>query len=320
MKIKVLGCWMAWAGLAGLGVAAGCGNTDSQIGFHGGAVNGEACMPIGATSPASDGCNTCTCGADGKWGCTLKFCDTPCNNGESRPSPDGCNTCTCMQNQWACTAKACVCTPGETKPAGDGCNTCTCSADHQWACTLLGCTACTPGQTKPAPDGCNTCTCSADGQQWACTDIACPVCMPGQTKPAGDGCNTCGCRDGRWACTLINCDCPAPRPPSDAQACDTVMVWAKRPPQATPVWGASCCLYNTACQAPDGWATFQSQQECQAAPQCPAPAPEDGRSCPPVTVYAKDPASGACCFYSDPCRAPMNWKTYSTEDECKAGP
>jgi hypothetical protein len=33
-------------------------------------------------------------------------------------------------------------------------------------------------------------------------------------------------------------------------------------------------------------------------------------------VYARDPATGICCFYSDPCRAPQGWPRFNSEAEC----
>lgn len=63
-----------------------------------------------------------------------------CVEGESREAEDGCNTCTCMADgSWACTERACqtMCTPGET--SFDGCNTCQCDEDGMWLCTKIYC-------------------------------------------------------------------------------------------------------------------------------------------------------------------------------------
>jgi hypothetical protein len=252
MKMRFICSGIALAGFSTLAVGAGCGHTDSPIGFQGGVLNGQECGPIGSTAPASDGCNTCKCGGDHRWGCTLTDCSVRC-------------------------------TDGQTKPAGDGCNTCTCSPNHEWVCTL---TVCPP-----------------------------PVCTPGETKLVGGGCNACVCQsNGQWSCTVDPCNCPAPRTLPMGTVCAAVTAYARNPA------GPECCFYGYSCYAPEGWVTFNSLQECLAAPQCPAPAPDDGRVCPQVIVYAKDPASGACCSYSDPCRAPTNWKTYLNEGECKVGP
>ena len=74
MKMKAFCSWVAWAGLMGLAAASGCGNNDSKIGEQGGAANGESCGRVGATTLARDGCNTCTCSADGSIGCTKIGC------------------------------------------------------------------------------------------------------------------------------------------------------------------------------------------------------------------------------------------------------
>ena len=55
---------------------------------------------------------------------------------------------------------------------------------------------------------------------------------------------------------------------------------------------------------------------CQAT--CPAPAAADpGVNCPAVIAYGKDPASGLCCMYSDPCHVPAGWTQYYSEQECE---
>jgi hypothetical protein len=85
---------------------------------------------IGASFPAADGCNTCSCTEEGV-ACTLIAClpkpqpdagagdagpaPVSCEHGgktyadgESFPSTDGCNTCTCSQAGVACTKRACL--------------------------------------------------------------------------------------------------------------------------------------------------------------------------------------------------------------------
>jgi len=282
--------WGGWfgAGLLGIVVAGGCGHSDTQVGSVNGPVAGGACGTAGTTLPAGDGCNTCTCGSNGHWACTLEACGG--------------------------------CTKGDSKPAGDGCNTCTCQADGSWACTLLGCVDCTPGTTKPAGDGCNTCSCTDTGT-WACTEKACSACNPGDTKPSDDGCNTCACSaGGQWLCTLRACaspdagQCPAARPAAPGTACLAVVTWAK-----DPVTG-SCCQYGDPCSTPEAWMTYNTSDECSAAAACPPPAtPDPGVSCPAIVAYAKDPSSGVCCTYGDPCRAPKGWKVYHDAASCSAG-
>ncbi len=149
------------------------------------------------------------------------------------------------------------CTDGATRPAGDGCNTCVCS-EGDWACTQIACEpVCNEGDVKPAGDGCNTCSCF-DGE-WACTRMACE-CTDGETKVAGDGCNTCTCGGGAWLCTEKACgpiDCPPPREIDGG--CPAVEGVARNPRTGT------CCLYGTACTAPEDWPMYPSVDSCEAA-------------------------------------------------------
>jgi|GEM_PF-3018122 len=50
-------------------------------------------------------------------------------------------------------------------------------------------------------------------------------------------------------------------------------------------------------------------------PVCPAPRQYQG-PCGQVVVWAKDPETGICCPYSNPCTAPSGWMTYFSEAEC----
>jgi hypothetical protein len=178
---------------------------------------------VGARFPETNGCNTCTCEADGQVACTLLGC-VAMDGGSSA----------------GCTYGGQHHEPGARFPALDGCNTCSCEADGQVGCTLLGCAAmdagssgCTYGgqhyghaASFPALDGCNSCSCTTEGV--ACTDAAClprdggaaPVCQyggqgyaAGANFPALDGCNTCTCGEGGVVgCTKKGC------PPNDGGA------------------------------------------------------------------------------------------------------
>ena len=92
-------------------------------------------------SPTGDG-QSCTYG-----GATAKV-------GDRFPAPDGCNTCTCTAEGAACTEMGCVAdagppqgcaynarqvSVGETFPSPDGCNTCSCQADGSVVCTKRAC-------------------------------------------------------------------------------------------------------------------------------------------------------------------------------------
>ena len=65
-----------------------------------------------------------------------------------------------------------------------------------------------------------------------------------------------------------------------------------------------------------GCAAGASQTSGSQAAQCP-----DGRNserpCPAITVWAKDPDTGACCRYKNPCAPPVAWKTFPTKEACE---
>lgn len=52
-------------------------------------------------------------------------------------------------------------------------------------------------------------------------------------------------------------DCPPPR--QTGEICPQVVVWAKNPQTGT------CCQYGTPCNAPEGWTTYNTEEECKAA-------------------------------------------------------
>ena len=52
-----------------------------------------------------------------------------------------------------------------------------------------------------------------------------------------------------------------------------------------------------------------------SAPECPRPQRYEG-GCIQVIVWAKDPVTGICCEYPNPCSAPTGWQTYSTASAC----
>lgn len=300
----------------------GC-NTCTCTDGNGWACTEKACGPEPVCVPGTtrpDDCNSCFCSEDGQWQCTLIDCapEPVCDLGAERASDDGCNTCTCTESGWACTDRACnpdptTCTVGERRPADDGCNTCTCTEDGGWACTELACAPkCTPGEQQIGADGCNTCTCLESGD-WACTKKACPTeCTPGETKQVD--CNTCGCTDdGLWACTLIGCnECPGPTTSNrPADLCAQVVTWAKDPNSG------ACCQYGTPCSAPAGWKQFGTEDACEKAATCPAPTTSFAPGgCSAVVIWAKDPASGSCCQYPDPCSAPEGWEQFYSSEEC----
>jgi hypothetical protein len=160
----------------------------------------------GVSIPAGDGCNTCSCGADGQVACTLIGCVDAGSDGTPRDVV-GDFTCTAEGCGGFCTYEGIVYPAGATIPALDGCNTCACTANGV-ACTEKACIdagqpgSCTyagkaypVGATFSATDGCNTCSCSTAGV--ACTKVACldgggadrgttGVCTPGQDQTCNE--------------------------------------------------------------------------------------------------------------------------------------
>jgi hypothetical protein len=124
-----------------------------------------------------------------------------------------------------------------------------------------------PGSQAPSMDGCNTCSCS-DGN-WSCTEEGCNAECEEGTR-SGD-CNQCSCADGVWNCTLEVCipddpgdpgdpeECPAPQDPPPDLVCTAVVVYAQSPDTGL------CCEYGSPCVAPEGWETFNTEEECLGA-------------------------------------------------------
>lgn len=54
-----------------------------------------------------------------------------------------------------------------------------------------------------------------------------------------------------------------------------------------------------------------------SAPECPKPRRFSG-GCIQVITYAKNPVTGTCCEYPNPCSAPEGWATYTSASECAA--
>lgn len=175
--------------------------------------NGQTCnydgrdAAVGDVFTSSDGCNTCTCAADGAY-CTEMAC-----------APDG------GADAGVCAYNGKVYNPGDSFPSSDGCNSCGCSEDGRVPCTKKACVTDCSGPkacSGPAP-GAPTILC-ADGTTagpkcadiggtcgWTFTECSCQG-APGHK--AGDtwqqDCSTCDCDSaGMVACTASACACPA---------------------------------------------------------------------------------------------------------------
>src|SRR6478609_3764076 len=92
-------------GVAALVAAVGCSAVGQDPGE--GCVYGGVSHPTGAVFKSTDGCNTCSCDAQGQVACTLAAClgdggSASCEYGgqsypvgASFPSTQGCNSCSC---------------------------------------------------------------------------------------------------------------------------------------------------------------------------------------------------------------------------------
>jgi hypothetical protein len=177
----------------------------------------------GDSFPATDGCNTCTCGTNGLVGCTKIACpvDT-CEYdgkvypaGDSFPANDGCNTCSCQPGGLvACTKMFCgntcnyngqVYTAGATFPASDGCNTCTCDASGSVGCTEMACICNPTAEWYRDYIGTSSTVC-------AVIKFTCPV----NTTYFSNDCG-CGCEQAASCPEWLNCMPPTPTPCSDMQ-------------------------------------------------------------------------------------------------------
>jgi hypothetical protein len=186
----------------------------------------------------------------------------PCTEGSTKTAADGCNTCTCnADGEWSCTSETCApeCEPGETMPASDNCNICTCDTNGQWQCSQEICQGCNPGEVMPPPDDC--CSCSNAGE-WECTETPCSKsCEEGDTKEKGDGCNTCACNTNQeWVCTEQVCPEGADCPPAAENTCEKKVFWGKN------LVTGSCCEYDSACSIPNGLEKFAALNDCEDAP------------------------------------------------------
>jgi len=270
-----------------------------------------------------------------------------CADGATRPAEDGCNSCTCIEGSWACTDAACACPAPTTQETGCNAVVVWAKAPATGECCMYGTAceapvgwpqyysafecenACVEGETRRAQDGCNTCECMTDNT-WACTDIACdPVrtCATDKdcvvsgcsgeicaVEPIGTTCEwreeyacyapeitNCGCNQGTcgWAVTPELESCLG-----DVQSCTPGEV-------KTDDDGCNSCFCND-----DGtWAC--TDRACYTA--CPtAGIAAPGQVCDDAIVYARDPLTGVCCEYPDSCGPPPDWETFGDLQSCTA--
>lgn len=232
-------------------------------------ADGKAYSAGDSAIAAGDGCNTCTCNADGTLACTEMACPTPCDfdgklhqPGATFAAADGCNTCECTADGTVvCTETACP-PPCQGAPLCDqplimGCVADpVCNPDGSWDCVVsCECGGATGIPECPAPPtGCFFTGPYCDGQQWTCGDLYCDGCQSQPDVCVDPGIAGCWaepwCDGFNWTC-IVNCDPCA----------------MEVPPFCTPM-SADCMSYPY-CDPMYGWLCYE---ECPM-PGCPDPPP-----------------------------------------------
>lgn len=138
-------------------------------------------QPHGASFPAGDGCNTCSCN-NGAVTCTTLSCGTKCNgNADCAIRTQICINGFC-KTPLTCQYNGAEYAHGASFPAGDGCNTCSCN-NGAVGCSKIGCIKpCTAHKDCSSTEYCALAlgVCTGQGQCKAkpqsCTNLLDPVC------------------------------------------------------------------------------------------------------------------------------------------------
>ncbi len=143
------------------------------------AADAEQCDPSLTCTPLPDVADAAICA-------TCSYEGRPLQVNETTPAIDGCNTCTCEASGAVnCTRIACLETcyyfgenylQGDSFPSYDGCNSCGCGDEALISCTKIGCTTC-PDNSEPVScfvQPCSVSTCEVEGA--VCVDDYCGGC------------------------------------------------------------------------------------------------------------------------------------------------
>lgn len=220
---------IAWSCLA---LTAGC-SVDVVVDLGVCTQDGES-YDAGETFLAADGCNTCSCAADGTIGCTQLGCGTVCiapDGSEHQPGEVfqvDCTTCTCDAATLAVVCDDKICGVCETTPLDcpqPGAPDCyaqpACDPNTGWYCETI-CTGCMnePPPICEAPMGCYWDGPYCDpGGSWTCGNLTCDTCVVDPAPDCGPGfypvCDSMGwyCLPNS-VCGPVAPDCPPPMMPA----------------------------------------------------------------------------------------------------------
>ena len=170
----------------------------------------------GARFPASDGCNSCSCEADGSVACTLIGCQNECGALQSQYAAalERAKKCNPKSHSIHCQATAAATLPCGCSTPVDAVNTeaiselSALSEQANSACGEALCAPCVPPRPGTCSDAgrCEDAPFSEEPAKAACKvgDVVYPNGFTG--VPDLDGCNTCTCSDGALsACTKVGC-------------------------------------------------------------------------------------------------------------------
>ena len=229
---------------------------------------------------SQDGCNDCSCQADGQVACTLRACAPP-----PPSTPKACAGITglqCAKDEYCEFAPDAACgaadQTGLCRPKVQICPTIylpVCGCDdktYSSACTAAAagvsvasqteCAAATGcdyggahhaiGETYPSEDGCNTCTCEKDGTS-ACTEKAC---LPTQKACGSRG--LAECATGEYCAFDLAAQCGR----ADAPGVCTTIPGGACTRDFKPVCGCDDKTYSNACTAAAAGVSVLHSGEC----------------------------------------------------------